>query len=138
MGDPTKLTRAIMAKPPRPFNLRFSNHSNVERHCWASASGQKLLALLLVLGMIGWFNQDYFKEQYYWQAVMGPNVLTAAEERALKPGDQFTECGKGCPTMVVIPAGTFTMGSPAGEGQENEHLQHERKMPNRSQSGNTS
>ena len=42
MGDPTKLTRAIMAKPPRPFNLRFSNHSNVERHCWASALGQKL------------------------------------------------------------------------------------------------
>ena len=78
--------------------------------------------------MIGWFNQDYFKEQYYWHAVMGPNVLTAAEERALKPGDQFTECGKGCPTMVVIPAGTFTMGSPAGEGQENERPQHERTI----------
>ena len=30
--------------------------------------------------------------------------------------------------MVVIPAGTFTMGSPAGEGQENERPQHERTI----------
>jgi formylglycine-generating enzyme required for sulfatase activity/uncharacterized caspase-like protein len=40
--------------------------------------------------------------------------LTAAQERALKPKDSFTECA-GCPEMVVMPAGSFTMGSPAGE-----------------------
>jgi hypothetical protein len=40
--------------------------------------------------------------------------LTAAEERALKPQDSFTECAR-CPEMVVVPPGSYTMGSPAGE-----------------------
>jgi formylglycine-generating enzyme required for sulfatase activity len=37
--------------------------------------------------------------------------LTAAQERGLKPKDSFKECDK-CPEMVVVPAGSFTMGSP--------------------------
>jgi formylglycine-generating enzyme required for sulfatase activity/uncharacterized caspase-like protein len=40
--------------------------------------------------------------------------LTAAEELALKPRDGFTECTH-CPEMVVVPAGGYTMGSPAAE-----------------------
>src|SRR6266851_4128105 len=40
--------------------------------------------------------------------------LSATAERALKPKDNFQECAK-CPEMVVIPAGSFTMGSPATE-----------------------
>jgi formylglycine-generating enzyme required for sulfatase activity len=40
--------------------------------------------------------------------------LTAGEERALKPKDVFKECEK-CPEMVVVPAGSFRMGSPANE-----------------------
>src|SRR5215813_4855936 len=40
--------------------------------------------------------------------------LSASEECALRPKDAFRECG-GCPEMVVAPAGTFTMGSPARE-----------------------
>jgi len=40
--------------------------------------------------------------------------LTAAAERALKPQDSFTECAR-CPEMVVVPAGSYTMGSPATE-----------------------
>jgi formylglycine-generating enzyme required for sulfatase activity len=31
----------------------------------------------------------------------------------------------GCPTMVVLPAGRFMMGSARGEGRENEHPQHD-------------
>ena len=60
------------------------------------------------------------------KAVIGPNgkpllslrpparLLTVAEERALKPGDSFRECEE-CPEMVVVPAGSFTMGSPPNE-----------------------
>ena len=40
--------------------------------------------------------------------------LTAAQERALKPKDSFREC-EDYPEMVVVPAGSFTMGSPVGE-----------------------
>jgi formylglycine-generating enzyme required for sulfatase activity len=40
--------------------------------------------------------------------------LSAAEERRLMPQDQFTECA-GCPEMTVVPAGSFLIGSPAGE-----------------------
>src|SRR5262245_12066263 len=40
--------------------------------------------------------------------------LTAAETLALRPKDSFRECDA-CPTMVVIPAGTFTMGTSPAE-----------------------
>jgi formylglycine-generating enzyme required for sulfatase activity/uncharacterized caspase-like protein len=42
--------------------------------------------------------------------------LTAEQERGLKPKDAFRECDK-CPEMVMVPAGTFTMGgAPDEEG----------------------
>ena len=40
--------------------------------------------------------------------------LTAAQERGLKPKNSFKECAQ-CPEMVVVPAGSFTMGSPENE-----------------------
>jgi len=45
--------------------------------------------------------------------------LSAAEERSLKPKDVFKECAEGCPEMVVVPAGAFTMGSPEDENGRN-------------------
>jgi len=38
------------------------------------------------------------------------------EKRCLKPKDTFKDCDA-CPEMVVVPAGSFTMGSPANEPQ---------------------
>lgn len=41
-----------------------------------------------------------------------------AEEEARRvpqPGQSFRDCNDGCPEMVVLPAGSFTMGSPANE-----------------------
>jgi formylglycine-generating enzyme required for sulfatase activity len=40
--------------------------------------------------------------------------LSMERERALKPGDMFNECSK-CPEMIVLPAGSFTMGSQESE-----------------------
>ena len=45
--------------------------------------------------------------------------LTATEERSLKPKDNFRECDM-CPEMVVVPAGSFLMGSPKSEVGHNE------------------
>ncbi|MBU1212608.1 MAG: SUMF1/EgtB/PvdO family nonheme iron enzyme [Alphaproteobacteria bacterium] len=51
----------------------------------------------------------------YITAQVRPHVLTAEKERALKPGTTFRECAKDCPEMVVVPSGSFLMGSPDGE-----------------------
>jgi formylglycine-generating enzyme required for sulfatase activity len=75
------------------------------------------LMVLLALGGVGWWKQDFLREEYYWRRTMGPSVLTAEQEKekAAKPGSDFKECVTGCPAMVVVPAGKFTMGSPEGE-----------------------
>ena len=63
----------------------------------------------------------------YMLAQVRPYVLTAEAERALKPGASFRECAKDCPEMIVVPAGKFTMGSPANEAgrDSDEGPQHE-------------
>jgi formylglycine-generating enzyme required for sulfatase activity len=81
------------------------------------------IGFLMVAGLIGWMNQDYFREQWYQFTVVRPYVagqvrpyvLAAVAERALKPGDVFKECAANCPEMVVLPAGRFAMGSPVTE-----------------------
>jgi formylglycine-generating enzyme required for sulfatase activity len=47
-------------------------------------------------------------------APSGVGLLSPERERALKPKEIFKECDK-CPEMVVVPAGSFMMGSPANE-----------------------
>ena len=47
----------------------------------------------------------------------GPGAVSALspeQERALKPKDTFKECTR-CSAMIVVPAGSFTMGSPGSE-----------------------
>jgi formylglycine-generating enzyme required for sulfatase activity len=44
----------------------------------------------------------------------GAKPLSPAQARALKAKDSFKECDN-CPEMVVVPAGSFRMGSPPGE-----------------------
>jgi formylglycine-generating enzyme required for sulfatase activity len=92
---------------------------------------RKVIYVLLVgiiLVLIGWINQSLLRELLRWLAVtypyqvwqVQPYLLSATNEQALKPRDSFRECnslqGKDyCPEMVVIPAGSFLMGSPPNE-----------------------
>jgi len=82
-----------------------------------------LLVLLAMMG-VAWLYRDELLKQYYWRAFMGPSVLTAEQERALSRGTEFKECAKGCPSMVMVPAGRFLMGAPDGQGQDYEKPQH--------------
>jgi formylglycine-generating enzyme required for sulfatase activity len=87
----------------------------------------QILVGALVLGvaasLLGWFNNAYLAGQWRWYTItrpfmvsqVRPHVLTAADELSLKPGDLFKECAADCPEMVVVPAGSFTMGSPDTE-----------------------
>src|SRR5262249_4753172 len=80
-----------------------------------------LIAVIFVL--VGWINQSFLKEQWRWYLVtrpyvnvqVTPYVLTSTAEAALKPTDTFRECLKDCPEMIVVPAGSFTMGSSDSE-----------------------
>jgi formylglycine-generating enzyme required for sulfatase activity len=77
----------------------------------------------IILGLVGWINQAYIVDQWRWWTVTRPYaaaqvwayVLAAAKEQELKPGDSFKECKSDCPEMIVVPAGSFTMGSPSAE-----------------------
>lgn len=52
------------------------------------------------------------------------------ETGTLNSGDTFTEC-RNCPEMVVIPAGTFTMGTPEGEDHRSDNeTQHQVTIAN--------
>ena len=74
-----------------------------------------VLVVLIGVGAVGWMKQTYLREQFDWYSEMYPYVLTAEQERELKAGQQFRECARICPEMVVIPSGRFTMGSDRGD-----------------------
>jgi formylglycine-generating enzyme required for sulfatase activity/DNA-binding winged helix-turn-helix (wHTH) protein len=87
-----------------------------------------VLALGVVAGLAGWVEHNEVDALWrsltitrpFMQAQVRPFVLTAAAERALQPGASFRECATDqnkdyCPEMVVIPGGSFTMGSPPTE-----------------------
>jgi formylglycine-generating enzyme required for sulfatase activity len=105
----------------RQFILR-----SIARENKAQTRGQRVraaiygLAAVVILGLIGWINQSSIAAGFryafvtlpYARGQVWPDVLAPAQEQALKPADSFRECAQNCPEMVVVPAGSFTMGGP--------------------------
>ena len=57
--------------------------------------------------------------RFYRLLLALPGLVSAAdrstpESAANKPGKEYKDCAA-CPTMVIIPGGTYTMGSPEDE-----------------------
>jgi formylglycine-generating enzyme required for sulfatase activity len=91
------------------------------------------LASAMLFGVLGWLNQNYLRQQIqfytitrpYIRSQILPYVLSEASEQALKPGDSFRECAAACPEMVVVPEGSFVMGSSADQaGSRGENPKH--------------
>jgi len=80
----------------------------------AKWAGVGVVVVGIVAAVAAWQGEQWLKEYIYWLTVVRGQVLTAAQERVLKPGDTFKECAD-CPEMVVVSAGEFMMGSPADE-----------------------
>ena len=137
-ADRLAAAERLSARPDLAANLAPTDRAYIAacREAEASAKrGKRLLqaatyALLIgiIAGLVGWINQSYVAEQWRWytvtrpymQAQVRPHVLSPADEQALKTKDTFRECaseqGKDyCPEMVVVPAGSFMMGSPPTE-----------------------
>jgi len=128
-GDDLNAARAWAAKrkPDAPditdvqsalLNASIAESRIVRRQTllWRAFIG--MLAFVVIAGMIAWLNEAYLRERWRWFATIRPYMrtqvrpLTVEAERVLKANDAFTECTKDCPMMVVIPAGSFDMGSP--------------------------
>jgi formylglycine-generating enzyme required for sulfatase activity len=82
-----------------------------------------LLILVGFAGVIAWQQwptqeqprpEETARKEEEKAVIAAPAPAPAPTRRTLKPSDTFTDCSE-CPEMVVIPGGTFTMGSPADE-----------------------
>ena len=132
-ADRLAAAERLSARPDLAANLESTDHDYIAACQMAEAYARRGKRLLLagiyvllvgvIAGLVGWINQSYIREQWHWwtvtvpymQAEVRPHVLTAAAEQALKPGDSFKECATDCPEMIVVPAGSFMMGSPPTE-----------------------
>jgi formylglycine-generating enzyme required for sulfatase activity len=80
---------------------------------------QRTISLVTVLAILssligaGWWFQDVLREQAHWRLVMKPAIvpLARAAELQSQPGHPLADCENGCPQLVVVPPGTFVMGS---------------------------
>jgi formylglycine-generating enzyme required for sulfatase activity/class 3 adenylate cyclase len=123
---------ADLPEAARSF-IVLSHKAARQRRLWVEAL-VGVLVFAVITSLLGWLNNAYLQQQWRWYAItrpyivsqVRPHVLTIAAEHALKPGDSFKECATTCPEMIVVPAGSFMMGTPATENghESSEDPQH--------------
>jgi formylglycine-generating enzyme required for sulfatase activity len=108
--------------------------AEAKRGKWRLQATIYVLLIGAIVGLVGWINHSEIRLLWrswtvtlpYMLTQVRPYVLPVAKERALTPGNSFKECVSDCPDMIVVPAGSFMMGSLATEQghQVNEGPQH--------------
>ena len=102
-------------KPPLTEDMRLfilesekgeARRVKIRRRVIASTS---VLTVISIAVGLGWAFQAQIKESLHWRLIMKPVRAPAA--LASQPGSGFADCENGCPRMIVIPSGTFQMGS---------------------------
>jgi formylglycine-generating enzyme required for sulfatase activity len=109
----------------RAFIVQSRQHARRRKLLSGSLIG--VLALGVIAGLAAWVEHDNLTAFWryntairpYMVSQVRPYVLTAPAEQALKSGGSFRECATDCPEMVVVPSGSFTMGStPTEKGRQ--------------------
>ena len=126
-------TQRLLARPDLAANLEPGDRdylaacravqSSSRKRRRAARAGIYTMLIGIIIGLVGWINQATIKDQFNWWTRMRPYMmenyrpyrLTASTEQALAVGATFKECAANCPEMIVLPPGTFTMGSPTSE-----------------------
>jgi formylglycine-generating enzyme required for sulfatase activity len=132
-GERLRAAERLLARPDLAANLEPTDTGYVAACRTAEQAARsrtrRIMALvgalvgLLTIAGIGWWNQDVLSDEYRWRVTMGGSALTVAKEKKLasQPKAEFAECKRGCPTMVVVPAGKFIMGSPEEPEESPQH-----------------
>ena len=111
LADAEKLAAAAQ-------NLAAAERCAAERTRMVLAVGS-LLAVAVIGGLTYRLNEERVREAWNWFTVMKPYkerffdrfALTLKAEEGLRDGETFRECERDCPEMVVVPPGSFLMGT---------------------------
>jgi formylglycine-generating enzyme required for sulfatase activity len=127
--SPTAETDLYLAESRRADTENRTKEARAKK--WWRVAQVTIFVLLvgIILGLVGWIKQDYLTAQWRWWTVtwpyaranVWPYVLSAAKEQTFKLAESFKECAQDCPEMIVIPAGSFTMGDPANISTQPQH-----------------
>jgi formylglycine-generating enzyme required for sulfatase activity len=106
--------RDFIAASARRDAAERAQREGMRRRAWQMGA----LAAVLLAGIgvgLAWSSRAYLKARAVTLAeLVWPRTLPLEAERTRPPGEPFKECAD-CPEMMVVPARTFTMGSPKGE-----------------------
>jgi hypothetical protein len=79
--------------------LAAENAAQRQREKAALRRGQRAFAAAVglfgcvIVGAVGWWKQDWLREQYHWRVVMHSSVLSPGQESAFAAkGGEFSEC----------------------------------------------